>query len=317
VIEQPQRSDERPWEKYLSKEEAQSKAKEQPEEKANGPKLGKVIRLPVRSPEDPLLRLEQNLGCELPVCVSNRRDVGGEAIEITIDGTTTWKLERTVRSLLPAPEHYLLWLWFLDRCQAAAASGCKEPPRIALNPPELYELFGGNMSGSWYLNIDEAFTRFSQLVIQVRTAYHAPSGMPSFKATLGTLCYYASWRPERPSSKQELFGFEKGWIAPGPILWASICDGYLKAVPLQAMRRLPSYVSQRLLTYLMKHCQPGRQYKVSLAKLLPKIPMTCPTKERKRQLRAHHKALVEVGFLATEPVFEGRGDDLMVIYERS
>jgi hypothetical protein len=318
VIEQPRCSDERPWEKYLTKEPQPETESEKEETKAPKPQLGKLIRLPMKSPEDPMLRLEQNFGCELPVCVSNRRDVKKEAIEITIGDATAWQLMRTARGSLPAPEHYRFWLWFLDRCQAAAIAGCDRAPRISLNPPELYELFGGKKGGTWYREIDEAFTRFSELVIKVHDAYHTPKGaVVEHKATLGTLCYYVSWRTKKPNEKQELLGFEKGWVAPGPLLWASICGGYLKAVPLPPMRRLPSYISQRLLVYLMKHCSSGGQYKVSLSKMLPKLPMDCSPREARRKLAAHHRSLLEVGFLAREPIFEGRGPDLMVTYERS
>lgn len=276
--------------------------------------LGKVIRLPVKPPDDPILRLEQNLGCELPVCVSNRRDVKKEAIEVTVDGKATWRLVRAASTSLPAPEHLPFWLWFQDRCQAAAKAGHEKPPRIALNPAELRDWVGGNMSGEWYKNVDEAFWRFSHLIVESSTGFNERTQKPVGSAVLGTLCHYASWR--RDADPAELEDAPMGWVAPGPMLWASIRAGYLKALPLQTMRRLPSYVAQRLLAYLSKHCRPGGTFKISLTKLLPKIPLSCPSKEAKRQLKSHHQALVDAGFLACTPVFEGRGNALMVTYER-
>lgn len=297
-------------------------AKPEPEQKAERQELGRIINLPAKRAEDPVLRLEQNLGCELPVCVSNRRDVRRTSIEVSAGGATTWRLTRSAETLLPAPEHYRYWLWFLDRCREAAEAGEEKPPRIVLNPPELYDLFGiegaGKKGGSWYREIDDAFKRFSHLILGVHEAFHTPKGgVTVCGGALGTLCTYVSWRTKQPSERQELFNFEKGWVAPGPMLWATICNGYLKAVPLQPMRYLTSYVAQRLLAYLTKHCRPGEQYKVSLAKLLPKIPMSCAYNETKRRLGPHHRALLNVGFLASEPVFESRGTSLTVTYERS
>lgn len=314
--------------KMVSKALADQGARPQPKKKKLGkrkPKLGKLIRLPDRQVEDPMLRLEQNLGCELPVCVGNRRDVHDVAIETIVNGRTTWRLTRLADTLLPAPEHYRFWLWFLDRCQAAARTGCEESPRITLNLGELYDLFGGEKGGTWYREVDEAFTRFAGLVIKVRDAYHTPKGVLENNTTAGTLCYYSSWRipkdkkdrrrkPDPAERRQDV-----GWIAPGLLLWASIQSGYLKAIPLESMRRLPpsAYVAQRLLAYLTKHCISGGQFKISISKLLPKIPMSCAGREAKRKLTPHHKALLESGFLAKEPAFEGRGQDLMVVYCRT
>jgi hypothetical protein len=320
VIEQHWCSgDEIPWAKHTTPEalakaaaaEDEREAKEKVEKEK--PKLGKVIKLPAKQPEDPMLRLEQNLGCELPVCVSNRRQVNNIAIEATEDGITTWRLVRTADSFLPAPEHYLLWLWFLDRCQAAARAGCKIPPRIAIDPQELHDLFGGSLDGRWYENVHEAFRRFSRLVIEAHQSFYG-----GYDATLGTLCYFVSRRMKNVPP-EELKGFEWGWIAPGQMLWESILAGYMKAVPMQTMLRLPpsAYVAQRLTTYLMKHCRPGERFKISLTKLLPKIPMDCSVREAKRKLRSHHEALVKARFLASEPVFEGRGANVMVTYERT
>lgn len=309
--------EETPWAKHMTPEalaKAAAAEKRETEERTelNKPKLGKVIKLPAKKPDDPILRLEQNLGCELPVCVSNRRQVNDIAIEATEDGTTTWRLVRTADSFLPAPEHYLLWLWFLDRCQAAAKAGHKRPPRIAIDPQELHDLFGGSLDGRWYENIHEAFRRFSRLVIEAHQSFHG-----GYDATLGTLCYFVSRRMKNVPP-DELEGFDWGWIAPGQMLWESVLAGYMKAVPMQTMLRLPhsAYVAQRLTTYLMKHCRPGETFKISLAKLLPKIPLSCSSDQIKTKLRPHHKALLEAGFLAGEPVYEGRGASAMVTYER-
>lgn len=295
---------------------ASEEAEEQRQVKDKKPELGKVIKLPAKQPEDPILRLEQNMGCELPVCVSNRRQVNDIAITMRVDGSTTWRLERTAGSLLPAPEHYLFWLWALDRWQAAARAGCKLPPRLAIDPQELHRLFGGNLSGRWYENVHEAFYRFSHLVIEIHRAAHGPTKTRGMQATLGTLCYFVSRRSEGVEP-EDLESFDWGWIAPGQMLWESILSGYVKAVPMQTLLSLPSYVAQRLTTYLMKHCRPGDIFKISLTKLLPKIPLDCPIKEAKKRLRTHHRSLLDAGFLAKEPVFEGRGENSMVIYERS
>lgn len=311
------------WSKYMTAE-ALAKATEAEEREAKEktkqqkPQLGKVIKLPTKQPEDPILRLEQNLGCELPVCVSNRRRVRDIAIEASVDGVTTWMLVRAANSLLPAPEHYMLWLWFLDRCQAAARAGCKVPPRIAIDPKELHRLFGGKLDGRWYENIHNAFSRFANLIVQIHRASHAPTKSRGGNATLGTLCYFVSHRSEGVEP-EDLEGFDWGWIAPGQMLWESILAGYVKAVPMQTMLRLPSsaYVAQRLTTYLMKHCRPGESFKISLTKLLPKIPMECAINEAKKKLRIHHRALIKAGFLASEPVFEGRGAATMVTYQRT
>jgi hypothetical protein len=308
-----------PWAKHTTPEAlAKAAAAEEREAAKEKPKLGKVIKLPAKQPEDPILRLEQNLGCELPVCVSNRRDVGGIAIEVNVDGSTTWKLVRAANSLLPAPEHYVLWLWFLDRCQAAARAGCKVPPRIAVDPKELHRLFGGKLDGRWYENIHKAFSRFANLIVQIHRASHAPTKSRGMDATLGTLCYFVSRRSEG-IEPEDLEDFDWGWIAPGQMLWESILAGYVKAVPMQTMLRLPSsaYVAQRLTTYLMKHCRPGDSFKISLVKLLPKIPLSCPSDQIRKKLRPHHEALVKAGFLAKAPIFEGRGTGTMVTYERT
>jgi hypothetical protein len=50
--------------------------------------------------------------------------------------------------------------------------------------------------------------------------------------------------------------------------------------------------------------------------MLPKIPMRL-SKNVKEKLMPHHKALLTLGFLASEPIYEGRGAGLMVTYERA
>lgn len=308
------------WARHLTPEalaRAEKSEREEQEAKAKEkrPKLGKLIRLPAKKPEDQVLRLEQNLGCEMPVCVGNRRDVNKVAIEVPVDETTVWRLVRTADTSLPAPEHYPLWLWFLDRCQAAAKAGCTTPPRIPINLAEMQALFGrkGNMGGKWYNNIDDAFWRFSHLVVEIQRGNPKPGKRRAVEAVLGTLCYYASWREEGTEGRE----FERGWVAPGQMLWESILAGYIKAVPMQIMRGLPSYVAQRLMTYLAKHCRPGETFKISLTKLLPKIPLDCPNNEAKKRLRTHHKVLLDTRFLVSIPIFEGRGSSTMVTYARA
>lgn len=273
---------------------------------------GRVIRLPPRRTNS--LKLEQNLGCELPVCVSNRRDVNRPSIDIITDSGQTWSLERTAKSKLPAPEHYPYWLWFLDRLQAAAEEGCAAAPRVELNPPELFDLFGAPHGGRRYQQLDEAFERFSLLVIRQRSAFFDGGREYETKANLGLLCSYRSWR-SKPQKSQEVLDFARGWISPGPILWASVRAGYLKSVPLTSIREL-DYVGQRLLTYLSKHCRPGGEFSVSSEKLLPKIPLDCSPDELRRRLTPHHEALAKTNFLADAEV-TGRGANKLLIYHRT
>jgi hypothetical protein len=282
--------------------------------KASPPPAGELVQLPPRSLES-AFKLEQNLGCELPVCVSNRKDVDGESIEVTTDEGVTWKLVRTADSKLPAPEHYLYWLWFLDRCQAAAEKSQNgEPPRIILEPMEIFDLFSGGAHGGMnYTYLDDAFTRFSRMVISVRAAFFEGDREYESRANLGTLCYYSSWR-SRPRKDQKAFEFSNGWIAPGQILWDSINFGYIKSVPLKPLREL-SYVAQRLYTFLSKHCKPGGEFAISPAKLLPKIPTVVHSRVQAK-MAPHHEALAKVGFLSNV-TFEGRGQSKLIIYKRT
>lgn len=305
----------RPWTKYLDQADAKTNDKAKPK-KLTEPRLGKLIKLPERRPTGSL-KLEQNLGCELPVCVSNRRDVKGEAIEFTTDAGLTWKLTRTAGGLLPAPEHYRYWLWFLDRCKKAGDAGADRAPRIELNPPEIYRLFGGVRSGYWYKSLDDSFERFSSMVIKVGTAFHDNGVDNEYSASLGTLCHYASWRTKKPHPHQEPFEFQRGWVAPGELLWSSMQSGYLLSVPIGPVLRLPTYVAQRLYTYLSKHCRAGGEYTVSLRKLLPKIPMDFALDKARHKLTPHHKALMDIGFLASMPRYVGRGERRMVVYRRA
>ena len=280
--------------------------------------LGALVVVPPKLPSDSVLRVEQNVGCELPVCVNNRRDVKKSTIEICLGENVIWKLKRPADGLLPAPEHYGLWLWLLDRFQAAWYTQGEDRPRIEINLDELKVLFGQEKGGAWYQTIDDAFTRFSELGVSVHTAYHTPEGVDIDKKTIcGPLCYYSSWRKKSFSkSKGVSISEARGWIAPGDFIWETIKKGYVKAIPLQPILQLP-YVSQRLLAYLMKHCRPGASYKVTLQKMLPKIPIDCPNKNRQTRLKAHHEALLREKFLACMPVFEGRGDRAMVTYTRT
>jgi len=300
--------------KHGSKTQAQTPDAEKT--KPAKPKLGKLIRLPERKPTGSL-KLEQNLGCELPVCVSNRRDVKGKAIEFITDAGLIWRLNRTTDSLLPAPEHYRYWLWFLDRCKKAGDAGADRAPRIDLNPPEIYRLFGGTRTGRWYSVLDDAFERFSSLVVKTRTAFHDNGIDHAYSANLGTLCHYASWRTKKPHPHQEPFTFQRGWVAPGELLWDSMQSGYLLSMPIEPVLQLQTYVALRLYTHLSKHCRPGGEYPVSLRKLLPKIPMTSPLEHAKKKLTPHHQALVDIGYLTSMPQYDGRGESRMVVYQRA
>lgn len=287
-------------------------AQEQPQE-AQPVVTGKLIKLPPRA-LDGSFKLEQNLGCELPVCAANRRAVDAEAIEVATDDGVVWSLERSVRSKLPAPEHYPYWLWFLDRCQAASENGEQKAPAIKLDPVELFDLFGSPKGGANYTQIDEAFERFSSMLIRNRSAFVMKGKTYEDKANLGTLCFYRSWRV-KPNRDQELFEFAKGCVVPGQVLWSSVQGGYLKSIPLSPIRDL-SYVGQRLYTYLSKHCQSRGEFVISARKLLPKIPMVCPPDQIKKELRKHHEQLGKVGFLSNVE-FDGRGENLKITYRRS
>ena len=274
---------------------------------------GKLIKLPPRA-LDGSFKLEQNLGCELPVCAANRQAVNDDAIEVISDDGVLWRLVRPTDRRLPAPEHYPYWLWFLDRCQLASEHGEQKAPAIKLDPMELFDLFGAARGGRGYEHLDEAFERFSSLLIRQRSAFVMKGKTYDDKANLGTLCFYRSWRA-KPHKDQGVFEFAKGCVVPGPVLWSSVQGGYLKSIPLAPLREL-GYVGQRLYTYLSKHCQPGGEFVISASKLLPKIPMSCTPDETKRQLRKHHEQLGKLGFLdAVE--FDGRGKDLKLIYRRS
>jgi hypothetical protein len=272
------------------------------------------VKLPPRS-LDSAFKLEQNLGCELPVCVANRRDVDAEFIEVTTDEGVVWKLERTVSSKLPAPEHYPYWLWFLDRCQAAAEKSVDgKLPRIVLEPMEIFDLFGSHCGGKNYGYLDDAFSRFSRMVISAKTAFFEGEREYESRANLGTLCHYQSWR-SRPKKDQKAFEFANGWIAPGHLLWSSIQAGYIKSVPLKPLREL-GYVAQRLYTFLSKHCEPGGEFAISPDKLLPKIPTVIRRDMLGVKLAPHHDALAKVGFLEGV-TFEGRGQSKLIIYQRT
>jgi hypothetical protein len=287
----------------------------QPEEKRSEAVTGKVIKLPPR-PLDGSFKLEQNLGCELPVCVANKQDVNEIAIEVTTDDGVLWRLIRTADSKLPAPGHYRYWLWYLDRLQAASERGETEAPVIVLDPVELFDLFGGPRGGSMYSAFDDAFVRYSKLVIERGAAYRLPDGrMASDTARLGTLCMYRSLQAKPEKKNQLAFDFVKGGIVPGPVLWQSVKANYLKSIPLAPIRQL-DYVGLRLYTYLHKHCRPGGEFEIAARKLLPKIPMAFVADQTKRRLRPHHEQLQELGFLE-DVAFEGKSETLKLIYRRS
>jgi hypothetical protein len=317
-----------PWVKYLdgipprkTKPEVMDKLQAEiasgDSENVKESKLPKVVDLPVKRANDDFLRLEQNLGCELPVCVANRRDVNKPAIEICNSDGVLWRLERTASSLLPAPEHHPIWLWLLDRFHAAAHQGCKEAPRIRISLAQMAKDLRRTPNGQWYRDVDEALSRFSRMVITAGQSLHVPSGHVASKSgALGTLCNYVSWRTQSARERESLIDGLEGWVQPGPFVWDSIRSGYLKAVPLLAVRNLQSYVAQRLYLYLSKHCQPGGQFKVSINKLLPKIPIAYSSDQVRKRLKPHHETLLGLDFLACEPVYEGRGRGLMVTYQR-
>lgn len=304
----------------LEQEGKPSQPQEEHEGKAQKP--AELIHMGAKALEANL-KLEQNLGCEFPVCVSNRQRVHDEYIE-TVTDRGTWRLSRTADSLLPAPEHYPYWLWFLDRCHAAYEQGAKDAPCIVLNPPELFELFGMRRNGAqgrgrggfYYDDLDNAFTRFGRLVISQRGALYLKGVGYHGRTIMGTLCNYSSWRAT-PTKDQEVLEFMKGWIQPGPVVWGSIRAGYLKSCP-SFERLLPlGYVSQRLTLFLAKHCPPGGEYTISAAKLLQRIPMTSTPDQVRKHLRSHHEALLATGFL-DRIVLAGRGDldRIMLTYVR-
>jgi hypothetical protein len=311
--EQTFASDEKRWQAMAAGEYAPPANRvASPTEKTPPAGEAKIIRLPPRSLSGSF-KLEQNLGCELPVCAANRRAVDEIAIEVVTDDGTQWRLVRTADSKLPSPEHYPYWLWFLDRCQAAAERGEENAPVIMLDPVELFDIFGGQRGGAQYNYLDDAFERFSSLVIKNRAAFVMKGELIEERGNLGTLCLYRSWRA-RPERDQHVFDFAKGGLMPGPVLWSSVRAGYLKSIPLAPLREL-GYVGQRLYTYLSKHCQPSGKFVISASKLLPKIPMRCPPDQLKKELRKHHEQLGKVGFLASSD-FDGRGQDLKLVYRR-
>lgn len=334
IIKTSSGREEAPWEKHLkpgaavpkrrgdSPDETSTAANEKTKSrKKKVPKasFGEVVRLPPKAKNDSMLRLEQNFGCEFSVCVANRRDVKNDAIEMRLDNGSVLAIERTSRSLLPAPEHNPLWLVLLDMFQAAAHAGHTKAPRIAINLQELAQRLGRQDGGGrWYADVDEGLSRFGRAVVTNTGALHMPDGEHFSDAggALGTLIHYQSWRPKNATERKALINGKEGWVQPGPFIWASILSGYLKAVPLGPVLQLPAFVAQRLYLHLHKHCRPGGQYKVSTSKLLSKIPLSCPANETKRQLKKHHQALCDLGFLACEPVYEGRGESLMVTYQR-
>jgi hypothetical protein len=276
--------------------------------------FGKLVSPAPRS-LDSSFRVEMNLGCELPVCVANRSEVDNEAIEIEADNGAQWRLVRTAGSRLPSPEHYQYWLWVLDRWQAAFEQGEQDPPRIVLNPSEIFDLVGSPKGGNQYRYLDEAFTRFSRMVITAHSLFHDKDGNARFigNGNFGTLCHYVSWRV-RPEPGQRTMEFANGWIAPGPLLWGSIQAGYTKSIPLRPLKDL-SYIGQRLYTYLSKHCQPDGTFSISVKKLMPKIPIRGDSRKIVSMLEKHHNDLAKVGFLK-DVDFEGRGKDRIIRYHR-
>ena len=263
------------------------------------------------------MKLEQNLGCELPVCVSNRKEMKRDAIEFKTDDGTQWKLVRAMDTLLPAPEHYPYWLWILDRFKRAADHQA-ELPMVALDPPEIFDMFGGPASykigGSRYNQLDDAFLRFASITVDQHGILYDFESRKTWEGRRRFhLIDYLSWRV-KPHKNQEVLDFVKGHVVPSPFLWQSIKSGFVKSIPLEPIKKL-SYIGQRLYTYLHKHCRPGGEFVISAAKLLPKIPMSCAPDQLQRRLDKHHDDLAKIGFLDYVEI-QGRGSDKVLVYQR-
>lgn len=286
--------------------------------------MAEVIHLrPLTTSED--IWTEQNLGCELPVCVSNRKHVKDPAITFSTDDGRHWRLERGVCGKLPAPEYYKYWLWFVDRCVRAAAESPKAPPWIDVNPLELFDLFGHGKSGERYRIIDDAFKAFAELRMTAKSAFYDPTNGRVFHEEAHTsLCDYISWREESLSGGDPR-NPPRAKIRPGYMLWESVKADYVKSFPLEPIKDLP-YVSQRLFTYISKHCLPGRHYTVNVWKMLPKIPLELRSNQVKTVLNRYHADLISKGFLLPmtpakpgDPPgveWKGRGKNLIVTYSR-
>jgi hypothetical protein len=263
---------------------------------------------------------EQNLGCELPICVPNRHQIKDKAIEyIDEEKGRRWRLVRSAEGSLPSPEAYRYWLWFIDRCIRAAADGHEAAPWIDVNPRELCELFGNTPSGSRYRVIDDAFTSFADLRLKETSAFYDAETRSVWNKT-GTvsLCDYESWR--RTTEKQERT-YQGARIRPGAMLWSSIKANYIKALPFEPLKDL-SYIAQRLYTYISKHCRPGGSYTVNIQRMLPKIPLSSANLHIRRTLGRAHTELATKGFLLplteTPPgaQWSGRGKTLTITYRR-
>jgi hypothetical protein len=271
-------------------------------------KTGRLIRFPEHRPRPPELG---TFSYELPVCVANRKDVRQEAIEIAFSEHETWRMSRGIDHPFPAPEHYKYWLWFLSKCHHAAISGSKQAPAIEVDFAETEKLFGSMRFEKGLPDIEEAFLRFANLLLSFRADIVADEMHYLGFGSLGALCRYISWR----TTDQHENRFKRQ-VIPGHHIWMGILNEEIQCPPIETIRRLPSYVSQRLCIYLRRHCEPGGQHRVPLKTLLPRIPMTVDLAEAKNTLMPHHKALVQMRFLASEPKFAGRGADKCVVYER-
>lgn len=160
-----------------------------------------------------MLRLQQNFGCEFSVCVSNRRDVKNDPIEMRLDNGSILAIERTSRSLLAAPEHNSFWLVLLDMFQAAAQAGHSKAPRTAIILQELAQRLGRQDGGGrWYADVDEALSRFGRTVVTNTGALHMPNGEHFSDAggALRTLIYYQSWPLKNATERKALINGKEG-----------------------------------------------------------------------------------------------------------
>ena len=285
-----------------------------------------IIQLRPLSPENKAF-VEQNFGCELPVCVSNRRARKNDKIEFTTEKGAHFRITRDACGLLPGPEHYKYWIWFLAMTSKAALKFTDKPlravpaPWIPIDPVEIGDAIGATRSktsnsyaGSLYDSIDDAFGSFAGLRITTRNAFwDAERKKHIMLEGQDPLISYRSWREERDDD--DGFGFTKGAAKPSQPLWDSIRSGYGLTVGQLKEASSLSYIALRLKTWLTKHArfQPNEGWFVK--SLLPKIPLQTPPQHVKMRLKPAHDELMAIGFLKAEPTYLGRGTKLRVHYQ--
>ena len=292
--------------------------------------LARIIPLRPLSPEDQAF-VEQNFGCEFPVCVSNRRHRKMEKIEFTTEKGAHFRLTRDVTGMFPGPEAYKFWLWFLTKCSQAAQKFSKQPlgsvppPLIGIDPVELGEVFDapkskrdGSFGGSWYDLLDESFNLFADLRVTSRKAIWDAESKRHITLTgkEGLLSYW-SWRERQDWSGQTAFDFKKGGARPSQLLWDSIRAGYGLSVGLLKDIGTLGFIALRLQTWLTKHgnLQPEAGWFAS--SILPKIPLQTPPDQLKRVLAGPHQELLDIGFFSQPATFSGRGKKLRIRYHLS